>query len=475
MYYNMKPNFKVRLNRQLQRLKIYRHSLTYTLLKHYVLAGVVLFCSVAAVYIYCSTSSFASIAANEASQELAFDIYDSLSVDSQGKVTVNLSEVSQWSYDALYSNIGFRVLDKSNLTLLLQSAPETDKYKTLLHYVPEKVSEGGFTLPSALGDIVGFRHSNILEGVPIYIDVVRSDRLGKFAEQAVLPAIINSMSLAAGTSLVLFIVVCFFSINSITKKIRSVSIQANNIEPQQLEKRLQVDKVPYEIQPLTNAMNRALDRVELGFNQQKRFVANAAHELRTPLTILQGRVELNDIADDIKQTLLTDITYMNRLVEQLLDLSRAQNQHSYSPQKLNLADIMSQACQLLGPLVLSLNKDLELIVNDQHSHIQGDKASLTVACKNLLENALKYSPEQGKVIAVVDNNSVSVSDNGGGFNELDKAMATQVFWRKDQSDNKGSGLGLAIVDEITRSHQGKLLIGQCPKLNGALMTLDFTN
>ena len=201
--------------------------------------------------------------------------------------------------------------------------------------------------------------------------------------------------------------------------------------------------------------------------------ANAAHELRTPLTILQGRVELNDIPATIKATLLTDISYMSRLVEQLLDLSRAQSQHSYSIQPVNIVEVMSQACELLGPLVLSLNKDLELIVNDKKFTVEGDKASLTVACKNLLENALKYSPEQGKVIAVVSHNSISISDNGPGFNDLDKVMATQVFWRKDQSDNKGSGLGLAIVDEIIRTHNGRLLIGRCPQLKGAMMTLEF--
>ena len=121
---------------KITRLKKYRHSLTYTLLKHYVLAGLVLFLSVAAVYIYCSTSSFASIAANEASEELAFDIYDALTVDAQGTLTVNLSEVSQWSYDALYSNIGFRVLSQRPLKELIKSAPLAEKYKTLLHYVP---------------------------------------------------------------------------------------------------------------------------------------------------------------------------------------------------------------------------------------------------------------------------------------------------------------------------------------------------
>ena len=60
------------------------------------------------------------------------------------------------------------------------------------------------------------------------------------------------------------------------------------------------------------------------------------------------------------------------------------------------------------------------------------------------------------------------------FNDIDKVMATQVFWRKDQSDNKGSGLGLAIVDEIIRSHQGRLIIDACPQLKGALMRLDFS-
>jgi signal transduction histidine kinase len=458
---------------QLADLKKYRYSLTYTLLKHYLLAGVILFLSVAAVYIYSSTSSFASIATNEASKELAFHIYDELTLTEQGNLVVELGEVSQWSYDALYSNIGFRVVSQKTLKTLLKSAPQVEEFKTLLHYVPLDIPRGSISLASNLGEIIGFRYAKVLDGQPIYIDVVRSDRLGKFAEQAVVPAMINSMLLAAGTSLSLFVIVCFFSINSITKKIGRVSIQANQIKPEQMGKRLQVDNVPNEIQPLTKAMNRALDRVELGFSQQKRFVANAAHELRTPLTILQGRVELNEIPEEVRQTLLTDITYMSRLVEQLLDLSRAQNKHSYATQPVKVANVMSQACQLLGPVVLNLNKDLELIVNDKNFILYGDQASLTVACKNLIENALKYSPEQGKVMVVVNHNSITVSDNGSGFNDEDKVMATQAFWRKDQADNKGSGLGLAIVDEITRTHQGRLHIDTCPKLLGALMTLDF--
>ena len=263
---------KVSLNKQIARLKTYRYSLTYTLLKHYILAGFVLFLSVAAVYTYSSTSSFARIASDEASKELAFHISHALTIDLEGKIIVNLGEVSQWSYDALYSNIGFRVVSQKPLKALIKSAPLAEEYKTLLHYVPLSVAEGGFSFPSDLGEIIGFRYADNIDGQAIYIDVVRSDRLGKFAEQAVLPAIINSMYLAAGTSLALFLVVCLFSINSVTKKIRNISDQANQIEPEQLEKRLQVDNVPNEIQPLTEAMNRALDRVELGFNQQKRFV-----------------------------------------------------------------------------------------------------------------------------------------------------------------------------------------------------------
>ena len=474
MYYSMKRKVAQYLADKVTRLKKYRHSLTFTLLKHYILAGSVIFVGVAAVYIYCSTSEFARFATNEASEELAFDIYQALQVNAKGDLAVELGEVSQWSYDALYSNVAFRVVSQKELTLLIKSAPEAEEYKTLLHYVPLDINQGSIDLPSKLGDIIGFRYAKSFKDQLIFIDVVRSDRLGRFAEQAVIPAMINTMLLGAGTALVLFILVCFLSIKSITKKIGRVSIQANQIEPEQLAQRLKIDTIPHEIQPLTEAMNRALDRVELGFIQQKRFVANAAHELRTPLTILQGRVELNDIPEATRELLLTDITYMSRLVEQLLDLSRAQNKHSYDSQQVNVANVMSQACQLLGPLVLSMNKDLELVVNEESFSLYGDQASLTVACKNLIENALKYSPKQGKVIVVVNHNSITVSDNGSGFNDSDKTMATQAFWRKNQTDNKGSGLGLAIVDEIIRSHQGRLHIGNCPQLKGALMTLDFS-
>ena len=101
MYYSMKRKVAQYLADKVTRLKKYRHSLTFTLLKHYILAGSVIFVGVAAVYIYCSTSEFARFATNEASEELAFDIYQALQVNAKGDLAVELGEVSQWSCDAL--------------------------------------------------------------------------------------------------------------------------------------------------------------------------------------------------------------------------------------------------------------------------------------------------------------------------------------------------------------------------------------
>ena len=452
----------------------FRYSLTATLLFAYCIAGMLLFGSLMLAMLTFNTGDFADLAAQEPSQELAYDIMEVLSIDDQGKIRVDNPDILSWAYDNLYGNLGFRIVDKSTNKIIKSSASDAVAYQTLLHYLPVDLPPGAIRLDSKLGPISVFRLQVKLQDLALYIDVARSDRLGEFAKEAVMPAIQASFKVMIFASVLLFILVSLVSLKLTTKKIKRVSLDANKISPNQLDQRLSIDKVPNEIVPLANAVNRALARVEAGFEEQKRFVANAAHELRTPLTIIRTRIELSELPDGLVTDLLQDVSYMSRSVEQLLDLSRAQNANTYLHKPIPIVKPVTDACQLLGPLVLREDKDLELIVTGNNdSVICGDHSALTIACKNIIENAIRHGAVNGLIRVEVGDNWIRFSDNGPGIDKKNQTLALQAFWRNNQSNNDGSGLGLAIVNEICKAHNAKLTIERSVNLKGAEITIQF--
>ena len=452
----------------------FRYSLTATLLFAYCIAGMLLFGSLMLAMLTFNTGDFADLAAQEPSQELAYDIIEVLSIDDQGKIRVDNPDILSWAYDNLYGNLGFRIVDKSTNKIIKSSASDAVAYQTLLHYLPVDLPPGAIRLDSKLGPISVFRLQVKLQDLALYIDVARSDRLGEFAKEAVMPAIQASFKVMIFASVFLFILVSLVSLKLTTTKIKRVSLDANKISPNQLDQRLSINKIPNEIVPLANAVNLALARVEAGFEEQKRFVANAAHELRTPLTIIRTRIELSELPDDLITDLLQDVTYMSRSVEQLLDLSRAQNSNTYLHKLIPIINPVTDACQLLGPLVLREDKDLELIVTGNNdSVIYGDHSALTIACKNIIENAIKHGVVNGLIRVEVGDNWISFSDNGPGIDRKNQTLALQAFWRNNQSNNDGSGLGLAIVNEICKVHNANLTIERSVSLKGAEITIQF--
>jgi len=421
-----------------------------------------------------NVGNFADLAAQEPSEGLAYDILEVLSINEQGVIEIHNPDILSWAYDNLYSNLGYRIVDKNTNEIIKSSAPDALEYQTLLHYLPVNLAPGSINLDSKLGPITGFRLPIKLQSFNLYIDVARSDRLGEFAKEAVMPAIQASFKVMIFASVFLFILVSLVSVKLVTRKIMHISQDANKISPNQLKQRLSIDNIPNEIIPLANAVNRALARVEAGFEEQKRFVANAAHELRTPLTIIRTRIELSELPESLISDLLQDVNYMSRSVEQLLDLSRAQNLNTYLHKPIPIVKPITDACQLLGPLVLRENKDIELIVKcDQSSVVYGDQSALTIACKNIIENSIKHGKERGLIRVEVTDNKISFSDNGPGIDKENQTLALQAFWRKNQSNSDGSGLGLAIVSEICKAHNAKLSIARCTNLRGTKITIQF--
>lgn len=235
--------------------------------------------------------------------------------------------------------------------------------------------------------------------------------------------------------------------------------------------------LPDEIRPLVHELNLLFGRVRQAFDAQKNFVAEAAHELRSPLAALRLQVQgLQRAPDDTTRQLATErllagIDRATRLVEQLLVLARQQAQPSSGEpaQPVSLAELAAQVVADAAPLAATRRIDLGLSEADR-GQVSGHAEPLRILLGNLVDNALKYTPEGGTVDVAVRRDQgqlvLMVEDSGPGIPEADRARVLDRFYRVPGSAATGSGLGLAIANAIAQLHGTALALDRSPRLGG---------
>lgn len=400
-------------------------------------------------------------------EEMAASLY----VDNAGTIKLDDSEmIMKWGFDALYSNLGYRLIEIDTKNVALLSTP-IETQGAIFNNVNLDIPQNYYNIPNSNTSV--YRSEITLAGKHYYFDVARSDLLAQLANEAVEPSIVDVATTVIIMTFIIFLSVSVIAIKLIIKPSSRLTQQIKHIKPDDLHKRIDVENVPSELSPIANAMNDALDRVEDSFEQQKRFIADAAHELRTPLTILLNRLELKIPSSEIKSELVNDIQFVSRIVEQLLDLSRAQNMNVTQVSPINLSHVVKNVCSHLAPMAIDRNHDLELITENENSTIKVDEGELTVIVKNLLENAIKHTPTGGKIKVTVSNQSVMVEDSGKGIPEAFHQQIFARFWRENQSDRKGSGLGLAITKELVNHYNASINVSNDSCLGGAKFTVQF--
>ena len=224
---------------------------------------------------------------------------------------------------------------------------------------------------------------------------------------------------------------------------------------------ISVAGVPAEVRPLVNAMNALTDRLQLALEQQKRFVADAAHELRTPLAALHLQTDNLRARSQPSEAGLVDelgggIRRASALVEQLLQLARSDEAAPHTPaQMLDLTELVTQCVADFVPIAAARNVDLGMGATDAAA-LSGHPADLTVMFGNLIDNAIRYTPEGGAVDVSVRRGqgaaTVEILDAGCGVAEADIPRLFDRFFRSAANDAQGSGLGLAIAASIARQY-----------------------
>ena len=250
------------------------------------------------------------------------------------------------------------------------------------------------------------------------------------------------------------------------------SAQVASIRPERLSVRLDTHGLPSEIAPMVRAFNQALDRVEEGFEVQRRFTANAAHELRTPLTVISAALE--NWGERVDTTALSrDVERMNRLVNQLLQVARLDSGILDMSEEFDLNSCARDVVQHMAPSAINSQRVLAFEGTEEPLLIRGNRSAVEDALRNLIENALIHTAVSTEVnVSVISDHSIEVRDEGPGIDEAYGSRLFERFFRSPANKSPGSGLGLAIVSEVMKQHEGTVDYFNCDK-RGACFRMNF--
>ena len=245
--------------------------------------------------------------------------------------------------------------------------------------------------------------------------------------------------------------------------------------------------LPDEVRPLVDELNLLFGRVRDAFEAQKNFVADAAHELRSPLTALKLQAQALRKSGEPPEVREAGVARLNqgidraiKLVEQLLTLAREEagsGQSAPSAELLDLREVIRLAVSDVLALATHKHIDLGLIEGDADPVcVRGQSEALRMMLRNLLDNAVKYTPDHGRVDVSIALEAASdgtgfcrlcVEDSGPGISPDDRGRVFDRFFRaSDVAVQPGSGLGLAIVGIIAGRHGATIELGTSARLGG---------
>jgi two-component system OmpR family sensor kinase len=247
---------------------------------------------------------------------------------------------------------------------------------------------------------------------------------------------------------------------------------------------LPTDGLPPEVRPMLDSLNDLLGQLDHALSAQRAFVADAAHELRSPLTALKLQLQLAERAKTEEQRaaafakLDERLDRSTRLVQQLLTLARHEQQ--IDDQEIQEVDLYALAQRIVADhSTLAESKAIDLGVEavGRTPSIRGQVDGLRVMMNNLVDNAVRYTPEGGRVdvvVLLVDGHpALRIIDTGPGIPVEDRLRVFDRFYRREGSHSSGSGVGLSIVKHIANQHGATIDLSENTASKGLVVTVIF--
>jgi len=352
-------------------------------------------------------------------------------------------------------------------------------------------SHPGLALPPRA--VLGFSETRLGDGTWRLFSTATRDRVIQVAQplairrqlaaRAALRAVAPMLALAP-----ILAVAIGWSVGASLRPVRRLAAEVKRRDADALEPVGQAD-LPAEVSPLVESINALLARLRKAFDAQRAFVSDAAHELRSPLTALKLQLQLLQRSTDPAsreqaiRALSAGIDRATRLVTQLLTLARTEPGGPQAPlAPTDLAETARQAVADVVPLADAKSIRLSLQAPD-HCAVEGDAAALRVLVRNLVDNAVRYTPAGGQVESMVRQDQgqvvLTVDDSGPGIPVAHRTRVFDRFYRcADREaagqEETGSGLGLAIVRSVANRHGATIELADSD-LGGLRVAVRFAN
>jgi signal transduction histidine kinase len=291
---------------------------------------------------------------------------------------------------------------------------------------------------------------------------------------------LEALALALVTTIGFVLVVAAFgsrfTVSRALAPVDSIVERVRVIQTHSLGERLDVRADSQELDRLVTTLNAMLDRIEASVSTARRFAADASHELQTPIAAIRGAIEMGlrrggDVAAWHGQAveLLEDVDRLSELVRDLRLLAMAEGGHLIDEREtVPMAELVLDCCETVTTIADEQRICVQTGALDRVA-VSGSSRHLRRVVLNLLQNAVRYSPEGATVLVTVgrvDRDAVvTVGDSGCGIDPADLPHIFEPFFRADPArarDTGGTGLGLAIVDQIVRAHGGRVEVSSAP-------------
>lgn len=294
------------------------------------------------------------------------------------------------------------------------------------------------------------------------------------ARTAILWAVLRSTLWPMALALPLLTLAAWWAVYSGVAPLRRLGRTLARRQPQELHP-IAHDGISAEMMPMVDALNNLFERIGNLLESERRFTADAAHELRTPIAAIRAQAQVAMGEADYTQrqhalqSTLDGCDRATRLVEQLLTLSRLEAVEGPTMAIIDLTALTQRVAAEIAPKAIGKNQKLEF-EGSEHCGIRGDETLMTILVRNLVDNAVRYSPPSAHIKVTVRKKPgrvlLNVEDNGPGLNEDERRRLGERFFRVPGNDESGSGLGWSIVRRIAAVHKLDVQVASSTEVGG---------